>query len=243
MKIVVGMAGLGTRFQEAGHKYPKPLIRTGNTTMIQNVYYSLDWPDAEWHFIALKEHTRDYNFMLPLLESMGNVTVIDNPTRGAAETLLFCNEVMNSEDPFISVNCDQVFEWDTTELRSKMAIEPNASYMTVYSATDEQRHSFALTKDDSDDVWHCAEKTRLGYNTRNATTGFYHFAKGTWYKEAATRLLSKEPQYGEYYLSSVYNELIEDERIVKIYKVHGKTFWPVGTQPDYLHYTHRHYRR
>ena len=50
MNIIVGMAGLGSRFQEAGHSYPKPLIRTGNTTMIQQVYYSLDWPDAKSSF-------------------------------------------------------------------------------------------------------------------------------------------------------------------------------------------------
>ena len=57
------------------------------------------------------------------------------------------------------------------------------------------------------------------------------------------RFLLKEPEYGEYYVSTVYNHMIEKERIVKIHKVHGKTFWPVGTQPDWLHYIHRHYRR
>ena len=243
MNIIVGMAGLGSRFQEAGHSYPKPLIRTGNTTMIQQVYYSLDWPDAKWYFVALKEHIEKFDFMLPILESMGTVIVLDNPTRGAAETLLACEEVMNSTEPFISVNCDQVFEWDTKELRDKMAVEPNASYMTVYRSTEESKHSFALTNQNDIDVWHCCEKTRLGYETSNATTGFYHFAKGVWYKEAAEELLLKEPEYGEYYVSTVYNHLIEKERIVKIHKVHGKTFWPVGTQPDWLHYIHRHYRR
>jgi NDP-sugar pyrophosphorylase family protein len=242
MKIVVAMAGLGTRFQEAGHTYPKPLIRTGNTTMIQNVYYSLAWP-GDWYFIALKEHLDQFNFMLPLLESMGNVTVIDKPTRGAAETLQQCKEIMNSSGPFISVNCDQVFEWDTTELQEKMKAEPDASYMTTYNSLDEQRHSFALTNDNDIDVWHCCEKTRLGYHCNNATTGFYHFANGEVYNEATTKLLSKPPEYGEYYVSSVYNELIAKKHIVKQYKVHAKTFWPVGTQPDWLHYTHRHFRR
>ena len=124
-----------------------------------------------------------------------------------------------------------------------MAVEPNASSMTVYRSTEESKHSFALTNQNDIDVWHCCEKTRLGYETSNATTGFYHFAKGVWYKEAAEELLLKEPEYGEYYVSTVYNHLIEKERIVKIHKVHGKTFWPVGTQPDWLHYIHRHYRR
>ena len=74
MNIVVAMAGEGSRFIESGHVYPKPLIRTGNTTMIQNVYYSLEWPDADWHFVVKMQHLKDYPFMKSLLESMGSIT-------------------------------------------------------------------------------------------------------------------------------------------------------------------------
>ena len=77
MNIVVAMAGEGSRFIESGHVYPKPLIRTGNTTMIQNVYYSLEWPDADWHFVVKMQHLKDYPFMKSLLESMGSITTIE----------------------------------------------------------------------------------------------------------------------------------------------------------------------
>ena len=130
MNIVVAMAGLGSRFQEQGHLYPKPLIRTGNTTMIQNVYYSLEWPDADWHFVVKMQHLKDHPFMKSLLESMGSITAIEETTQGAAETLQKCSEVMTSSNPFISVNCDQVFEWDTTSLQNKMKDNPDTSYIT-----------------------------------------------------------------------------------------------------------------
>ena len=90
MNIVVAMAGEGSRFIEQGHVYPKPLIRTGNTTMIQNVYYSLEWPNADWHFVVKMQHLKDYPFMKSLLESMGSITAIEETTQGAAETLQKC---------------------------------------------------------------------------------------------------------------------------------------------------------
>jgi len=255
MNIVVAMAGEGSRFVKQGHLYPKPLIRTGNTTMIQQVYYSLEWPNADWHFVVKMQHLRDYPFMKSLLESMGSITAIEETTRGAAETLQKCKEVMTSSKPFISVNCDQVFEWDTTSLQNKMKENPLHSYITVYPHTDDNRHSFAHTKDGTgqrskDEVWMCTEKTKKGYGTNNATTGFYHFASGTLYNECCDRLLAKPPEFGEYYVAPVYNEIIDEYNSggdtssnVFIHKVHTKTFWPVGTQNDWLHYTHRHYRR
>ena len=243
MNIVVAMAGEGSRFVESGHVYPKPLIRTGNTTMIQNVYYSLEWPDAEWHFVVKMQHLRDYPFMKSLLESMGSITTIEETTRGAAETLQKCKEVMSSSKPFISVNCDQVFEWDTTSLQNKMTDNPDSSYMTVYNHTDTQRHSFAHTHGDSDNVWLCTEKTTAGHPTNNATTGFYHFHNGKVFNDSVNKLLSKPPEFGEYYVAAVYNELINNNHDVRIDRVHSKTFWPVGTQHDWQHYTHRHYRK
>ena len=243
MNIVVAMAGLGTRFLESGHIYPKPLIRTGNTTMIQQVYYSLEWPNADWYFVVKMQHLKDYPFMKTMLESMGSITAINEDTRGAAESLQKCNEVMASSKPFISVNCDQVFEWDTTSLQKKMKDNPKSSYITVYPHTDTQRHSFAHTKDNTDKVWMCTEKTTAGHPTNNATTGFYHFHNGKVFNESVNKLLSKPPEFGEYYVAAVYNELINDGHDVRIDKIHTKTFWPVGTQHDWQHFTHRHYRR
>jgi NDP-sugar pyrophosphorylase family protein len=243
MNIVVAMAGLGSRFQEQGHLYPKPLIRTGNTTMIQNVYYSLEWPDADWHFVVKMQHLRDHPFMKSLLESMGSITAIEETTRGAAETLQKCNEVMTSSKPFISVNCDQVFEWDTTSLQKKITNNPETSYIAIYNHTDTERHSFAHTDGDTDKVHLCTEKTTAGLPTNNATTGFYHFHNGEIFNNSVNTLLSKPPEYGEYYVAAVYNELITEGHDVRVDRVHANTFWPVGVQHDWQHYTHRHYRK
>ena len=216
MNIVVAMAGLGSRFQEQGHLYPKPLIRTGNTTMIQNVYYSLEWPDADWHFVVKMQHLKDHPFMKSLLESMGSITAIEETTQGAAETLQKCSEVMTSSNPFISVNCDQVFEWDTTSLQKKIT---TITLMSVKNSTT------------------------AGLPTNNATTGFYHFHNGEIFNNSVNTLLSKPPEYGEYYVAAVYNELITEGHDVRVDRVHANTFWPVGVQHDWQHYTHRHYRK
>ena len=252
MKILIGLAGDGTRFKEAGYKTIKPLIRTGNMPMIQKVVDSLQWPDAEYYFITRKDHLEQFPYLKKLLESMGHVTVIDKITRGAAESLISCKPIMESNDPFISVNCDQVFEWDTTELQNLIKEYPTTSWLTVYQNLDETRHSFALPteknitsefwKDNPVSVNHVSEKTRLGLHSPTATTGFYHFFSGKEFYNAVQQALTEPPEYGgEYYVGPIYNKFIEKNFLVSMYKVHKKTFWPTGTVPDYIDYNHRNF--
>ena len=255
MKILIGLAGDGTRFKEAGYKTIKPLIRTGNMPMIQKVVDSLQWPDAEYYFITRKDHLEQFPYLKKLLESMGHVTVIDKLTRGAGESLISCKPVMESDDPFISINCDQVFEWDTTELQKLIKQHRTTSWLTVYKSLDESRHSFALPEEDfivgrTEDfflknncpVKHVSEKTRLGIDSPTATTGFYHFFSGQKFYNAVQQALTEPPQYGgEYYVGPIYNQFIQKGYPVTMYKVKKKTFWPTGTVPDYIDYNHRHF--
>ncbi len=252
MKILIGLAGDGTRFKKAGYKNIKPLVRTGNMTMIQKVVDSLVWPNAEYYFVTRQDHLQQFPYLKTLLESMGHVTVIDELTRGAAESLVSCKPVMESNDPFISVNCDQVFDWDTNELQELVKQYPATSWLTVYKNLDEARHSFAIPPEDyvEQDFWdtnpcpvnHVAEKTRLGTMSPTATTGFYHFFSGKEFYNAVQEALREPPEYGgEYYVGPIYNKLIRKNFPVSMYKVHTKTFWPTGTIPDYIDYNHKYF--
>ena len=52
LNIIIPMAGLGTRFSEAGFKKPKPLIQVNNKTMINLVIQNLT-PSEEHKFIFI----------------------------------------------------------------------------------------------------------------------------------------------------------------------------------------------
>ena len=70
MKILIALAGNGTRFKEQGWETIKPLIRTGNMPMIQKVVDSFNWPNAEYYFITRQLHLKQFPYLQTLLESM-----------------------------------------------------------------------------------------------------------------------------------------------------------------------------
>ena len=60
MKILIPMAGEGSRFAKEGYQFPKPLIDVNGKPMIQKVVENLDF-DAEYIFLVRKEHLEKYS--------------------------------------------------------------------------------------------------------------------------------------------------------------------------------------
>ena len=59
MKILIPMAGEGSRFKKEGYTFPKPLIDVNGKPMIQCVIENLDF-DAHYIFLVRKEHIEKY---------------------------------------------------------------------------------------------------------------------------------------------------------------------------------------
>ena len=55
MNIVIPMAGAGSRFQEAGYTFPKPLIEVNGQPMIQTVVSNLNI-NGTYIFLVQKSH-------------------------------------------------------------------------------------------------------------------------------------------------------------------------------------------
>ena len=93
MKILIPAAGQGSRFQQAGFTFPKPLIEThDHVPMIQRVIENLPFPEAEYIFLVRKEHIEKYNIdtmLRTILKDRSkdvHVITVDQLTEGAACT-------------------------------------------------------------------------------------------------------------------------------------------------------------
>ena len=60
MNVLIPMAGAGSRFEQAGYTFPKPLIDVDGKPMIQVVTDNLNI-DAKYIFIVQKKHYKKYN--------------------------------------------------------------------------------------------------------------------------------------------------------------------------------------
>ena len=83
------MAGAGSRFQQAGYTFPKPLIDVKGKPMIQLVVENLNIK-ANYVYVVQKEHREKYNLdtLLNLITPGCKIVEVDGITEGAACTAL-----------------------------------------------------------------------------------------------------------------------------------------------------------
>jgi dTDP-glucose pyrophosphorylase len=102
------MAGAGSRFEQAGYTFPKPLIDVEGKPMIQVVVDNLNI-DANFIFIVQKSHREKYNLdtLLNLITPGCKIVEVDGVTEGAAVTTLLAKEYINNDAPLLMANSDQ----------------------------------------------------------------------------------------------------------------------------------------
>ena len=114
INVIIPMAGLGSRFVNAGYTIPKPFINVVGKPMIQRVLDNLNYPDARYILIARKEHLDAERKAVEHFQDVYNAVFISisQVTEGAACTVLFARELINNNNPVIIANSDQIIDID-----------------------------------------------------------------------------------------------------------------------------------
>ena len=114
MKILIPMAGEGSRFKKEGYTFPKPLVDVRNKPMIQAVVENLDF-NAEYIFLVRKKHLNEYAGLAHTLCRITNenhkIVCVDELTEGAACTALLAKEFINNDEDLLIANSDQIIEY------------------------------------------------------------------------------------------------------------------------------------
>jgi NDP-sugar pyrophosphorylase family protein len=240
MNIIIGMAGAGSRFTNAGFTIPKPLCRAGNTTMIQKAVETLDI-DGRYIFVVQHQHLLDYPWMADHLKSLADevdIITLDGVTDGAACSLLHAKDLINNNDPLISINSDQVLHWDSKKFLDACTAEPDVSWVMTYPHND-IKHSFVRVNE-AGYVVEAAEKIAI---SNTATVGLYHWSQGRLFVEGAEAMIANNERHNnEFYLAPIYNYTALDY-LVKPYNISPKEFTPVGKPEDLATYHNRFYRQ
>ena len=227
MKVLIPMAGAGSRFEKAGYTFPKPLIEIDSKPMIQVVVDNLN-VDAGHVFITQKSHYEDYNlsYLLNLISPSCDIVQVDGITEGAACTTLLAKEYIDNDEPLLIANSDQYVDWDSNEFLYAMQAEGvDAGILTFESV--HPKWSFAKV-DDTGFVTEVAEKKPI---SNNATVGIYYWARGSDYVKYAEQMIAKNRRVNnEFYVCPVFNEAIEDGKKIKIFPV--ENMWGIGTPED-----------
>ena len=231
LNVLIPMAGAGSRFEQAGYTFPKPLIDVRNKPMIQVVVDNLNI-DANYIYIVQKKHREQYNLdtLLNLITPNCRIVEVDGLTEGAACTALLAKEYIDNDAPLFFANSDQFVEWDSNEFMYKMQ-ETNADGGIVTFKAIHPKWSFARI-DENELVVEVAEKNPI---SDIATVGYYFWKHGSDFVKYAEQMIGKNIRVNnEFYVCPVFNQAIEDKKQIKIFNVKG--MWGLGTPEDLKYY-------
>ena len=227
MNVLIPMAGAGSRFEQAGYTFPKPLIDVNGKPMIQRVVENLNI-DARHIFIVQKSHYEKYSLQhtLNLISPNCEIVQVEGITQGAACTTLLAKEFINNDEPLILANSDQYVEWESNQfMYSCMADDIDGSILTFRST--HPKWSYAKLNQEGF-VVEVAEKKPI---SDNATVGIYFWKKGSDYVSCAESMINKNIRVNnEFYVCPVYNEALLLGARVKTFNI--DKMWGLGTPED-----------
>jgi len=237
MRVLIPMAGEGSRFSQQGYQFPKPLIDVNGKPMIQQVVENLNY-DAKYIFLVRAEHLKKFDGMRSTLRQIAGenseIIVVDVLTEGAACTALLAKDLINNDDDLLIANSDQIMEYEAKNfnfLRNHCDIDGS---IFTFNAVH-PKWSFVRVNEDGFIV-EVAEKNPI---SNIATCGVYWFKCGSDFVNAAERMISKNLRVNnEFYIAPAFNEMIEDKKKIAPFYVHK--MWGVGTPEDLNFYLENH---
>lgn len=248
LNICIPLAGKGSRFVDAGYEKPKPFIDACGKPMIQRVIENLTpYEPYRFIFLARREHE---SYIKQYMSFATNVIYVDEVTEGAACTVLLAEAAIDSLDPLIIANSDQLAVWNDMDkvvwsrgdeggvvrwqesdniqdMINNAVLRGLDATMATFHATH-PKWSYAKVDPTSGYVSEVAEKKVI---SNHATVGVYWYRHGADFVRAARAMIDKGIRTNnEFYVCPVFNEMVGLQKYVGIYPIHSMS--GLGTPSD-----------
>lgn len=239
LQIILPMAGLGSRFKAMGVNTPKPLIEVDGVPMYIKAISSLEniQIKKEYIFVIRNELDQKHNLSKLIQQRLPDSKVVILPalTRGAAESALRAKDLVNPEAKLLIMDCDLWFKSTNFEnLINNIHQEEIHDGALLYFSSNKPRYSYLKLSNGL--VSETAEKVVI---SEEAIIGAYFFSKAKYFMEAAQKLINQplNKNISEYYISLVYNILINDGKRIKAAK--AENYHSFGTPEELDEYNNK----
>jgi dTDP-glucose pyrophosphorylase len=218
--FVIPMAGLGLRFKDAGYNIPKFMIEVGDFTLFDYSIFSLPLEISQKViFIILKEHEDNFKVKKFIEDKMSKMSkyfkvdlkieiiILEKPTRGQAETVLSCRDLIPLNSDIAIYNIDTYFySRNLSNILKDNKLKMDGVIGGFKIKGKDNKWSFARAENNV--VIETAEKIQI---SDIALTGFYHFSRSQdFFDTAKAAIESGERSSGEFYIAPMYNQLIKN---------------------------------
>jgi NDP-sugar pyrophosphorylase family protein len=234
MHIIVPMSGIGKRFIEAGYPDPKPLIVVDGKPIIQHVVEMFPG-ESKFSFICNSDHLRNTRMrsILERIAPSGTIHEVAPHKKGPVHAVSqICHQIDDGEEVVVNY-CDFGKKWDYQRFLSTTRAQGSDGALSAYRGFHPHMlHSpnYAYMREANGQMLEIQEKM-----SEYASDGTYYFRTGAILKRFFDETVRKDVNVnGEYYVSVVYNLLVQAGLKVSIFEIEKMFQW--GTPQDLAEY-------
>lgn len=221
------MAGAGSRMKTLNNQTPKPLVPINGTPMINHIIRNLNL-EGNYIYIVQKSHRNQFDLdnLLNVITPNCTIYEVDKVTEGQASSALIAKESINSNEKLLTINCDQILDWDSNSFLKNISNNEIDGCIPVVKSNNPSM-SFAKLSSDGF-VEKTAEKQVI---SEWGTVGYYYWKRGLDFVKYAEQMINSDIRVNnEFYICPVYNFAIQDGLKITIEKV--KRMWALGTPEE-----------
>lgn len=207
MKIVIPMAGKGSRFKDVGCNEPKPLIEVAGRPMfcwpVECAKKAAGVKDSDFIFILRQEHVDEFKIDAEVKKYVpGSQIIVRNDFHGAAQTVSLAIDYIDPEEELFITDCDQYFIFSKFKSVRREALKNG--YAGIIGTYDSQNPGYSYAEVDKNGfVIRTKEKDPI---SRHAAVGVYYFTKAKYFMQAVKHMMDNSLMTkNEYYVCPVYN--------------------------------------
>jgi dTDP-glucose pyrophosphorylase len=231
MKIIIPMAGAGSRFKKIGIRKPKyEIIANGKSLFHWSMKSLTDFFDCEFFFIYRGDKKQE-NFIKSECEKIGisnfKTLHIEELTDGQASTVIKCDGLISPNTPICIYNIDTYVE--PYSILKKDINKNSSGFIPAFKASG-NRWSFIKVNTKTQEVVEVSEKIPI---SKYATIGFYYFDQWLTFKRLYSEYRNDIiKNFNETYIAPMYNYLIRENKKVTFSIIPSQKVHVLGTPED-----------
>ena len=238
VQLIIPMSGIGKRFIDAGYETPKPLIIVDGKPIIEHILNMFNNP-TDVIFICNEKHLKETNMESLLKTISPNCKIFPVPNenrKGPVDAVSKIFDKIDENKEIIISYCDYGSYWDYNKFLSDVRDKNSDGAIVCYTGFHPHMlgsDNYAFVKMNGDRAIAIQEKKPFTDDKMSelASNGTYYFKNSNIVKKYFKELIDLNISLnGEYYVSMVYNLLINDNLLVTTHLIENMLQW--GTPYD-----------
>ncbi|MEO5818261.1 MAG: sugar phosphate nucleotidyltransferase [Gemmatimonadaceae bacterium] len=215
MKVIIPLAGKGTRLRPHTHLVPKPMLKIAGKPVMAYILEDLRKLGNVEQIVYITGHLKDkvQEYATTEFADLPSVYVEQKVQDGTAGAVKLAAPYVDQDVLIIFV--DTIFETDLSVLKNTDA----DGIIWVKEVEDYQRFG-VVVKDENDNMTKIVEKPSTPIS-KSANIGLYYMKNWKLLYEGIDHVLTQPKNKGEYYLTDAFQYMIDHGAKIKVIEVSG----------------------